>query len=56
MEKMFELARKFRLAVMVIGIGAIIISNSASAFWPPDWVPHPIVPDDTGVKKPSDPL
>lgn len=45
MEKIFELSRKLRLAIFVIAIIAIVISNNSDAFYPPDCVPHLELPD-----------
>lgn len=42
MEKIFELARKFRLALFIITVAAfaIVATAKCNAFWPPDMVPH----------------
>jgi len=53
MEKMFEMARKFRLFIFIITIGAISAVNISDAFWPPDLIPHgPELPEPT--KYPDD--
>lgn len=39
MEKIFEIARKFRLILFMVAIVAVVIANNADAFWPADWVP-----------------
>ncbi len=55
MEKIFEIARKFRLVLFVITIAAFVILASAKcqAFYPPDLVPHIDFPELP--TKPEDP-
>lgn len=55
MEKIFEIARNFRLVLVVIGVAALIICSYASAFLPPDLVPHPHIPDAPTKPGPSYP-
>ncbi len=57
MEKSFELARKFRLglAILTLVVFTLIAASKATAFWPPDMVPHgPEVPDHPIPKNPHD--
>jgi len=47
MEKIFEIARKFRVILFVITIVAFVVLglSKCQAFWPPDMVPHIDLPE-----------
>lgn len=43
MEKIFEIARKFKLAIFIIAVVAVSSVSVVDAFWSPDLIPHPPV-------------
>lgn len=54
MEESFELARKFRILFFIIIVIAFAVK--AYAFWPPDLVPHPHIPEPEVTHYPDDHL
>lgn len=52
MESIFEMARNFRLVLFVIAV--VVICAKASAFWPPDLVPHVEIPELPGQPERDD--